>query len=184
MDGVSASTSSIPIADRTGAQRTVGRVVRPHGVAGDVAVDAHTDRPRQRFAPGTMLSTDAGRDLLVVAAREHRGRWLVRFDGYTSRADAELLRDRLLTVGADEPEPSVGPDEFHDQQLEGLTAIDADGAVLGTVAEVRHEPGQDLLVLDTERDQRLVPFVRAIVPEVDLAARRIVLDPPDGLLDG
>lgn len=184
MVGVSASTLSIPIADPPAQHRAVGRVVRAHGVAGDVAVEVYTDMPRQRFVPGSVLDTDGGGQLVVAAARRHRGRMLVRFDGYDTRSLGERLRGVLLTVRIAERERTDDPDEFPDHELEDVTAVGRDGVVLGTVREVRHAPGHDLLVLDTARGQRLVPFVRDIVPEVDLAARRVVLDPPGGLLDG
>lgn len=173
-------------------ERVVGRVGRPHGLHGEVAVDVRTDFPEQRFAPGTVLGLALGpepasgvggdRTLVVRSSRPHAGRLLVAFEGVTDRNTAEQLRGVLLTVAADSL-PSLGDrDEFHDHQLEGLTAVRVDGGQLGTVREVVHAPAQDLLVLDTEHGEGLVPFVRAIVVEVDLAAGRIVVDPPEGLL--
>jgi 16S rRNA processing protein RimM len=80
--------------------------------------------------------------------------------------------------------PPADPDEFHVHQLEGLRAELADGTVVGTVREVAHGPGGELLVLARpELPDALVPFVRAIVPTVDLDAGRLVLTPPEGLLD-
>lgn len=159
-------------------------------------MDVRTDFPEQRFAPGTVLglalgvgpepASGAGGDRTVVvrSSRPHTGRLLVAFEGVPDRNAAEQLRGMLLTVPADSL-PSIGDqDEFHDDQLEGLAAVGVDGARLGTVREVVHAPAHDLLVLDTEHGEGLVPFVRAIVVEVDLAAGRVVVDPPEGLLGG
>jgi 16S rRNA processing protein RimM len=167
----------------TGPQRVVGRIGRPHGVRGEVTVQVRTDSPEQRFAVGAQLGVGAGRTLTVDAVRPHAGNLLVRFAGVTDRAAAAELRGVLLTVDTVELPDLDDPDEFYDHQLEGLTAVGSDGAQLGTVREVVHTPASDLLVLETDRGEALVPFVRAIVPEVDLSAGRVVLDPPAGLLD-
>ncbi|HTF48275.1 MAG TPA: ribosome maturation factor RimM, partial [Pseudonocardia sp.] len=101
------------------------------------------------------------------------------------RTAAEELRGEMLTVSAEELPPPDDPDEFHDHQLIGLRAELADGAPVGTVRDVVHGPAGELLVLDRDGGpDALVPFVRDIVPTVDLAAGRVVLTPPEGLLDG
>ncbi|HET9256510.1 MAG TPA: ribosome maturation factor RimM [Pseudonocardiaceae bacterium] len=164
-------------------QRVVGRIGRPHGLRGEVTVQVRTDFPEQRFAPGSQLRSDTGRTLTVEAVRPHRGALLVRFTGVADREAAAELRGHTLRVDATQLPDLDDPDEFYDHQLEGLTAVEPGGAVLGTVREVIHAPASDLLVLDTGQGEVLVPFVRAIVPEVDLAAGRVVLDPPTGLLD-
>ncbi len=164
-------------------QRVVGRVGRPHGLGGEVTVQVRTDFPEQRFAPGAALDGGAGRSLTVETVRPHRGALLVRFAGVGDRAAAAELCGLVLTVEATELPDLNDPDEFYDHQLEGLVAVGPDGAPLGTVREVVHAPAGDLLVLATDRGEALVPFVRAIVPEVDLAGGRVVLDPPAGLLD-
>ncbi|MDQ5854916.1 MAG: ribosome maturation factor RimM [Actinomycetota bacterium] len=167
----------------TGPQRVVGRIGRPHGVRGEVTVQVRTDSPEQRFTVGAQLGVGAGRTLTVDAVRPHAGNLLVRFAGVTDRAAAAELRGVLLTVDTVELPALDDPDEFYDHQLEGLAAVGSDGAQLGTVREVVHTPASDLLVVETDRGEALVPFVRAIVPEVDLSAGRVVLDPPAGLLD-
>jgi 16S rRNA processing protein RimM len=108
---------------------------------------------------------------------------LVRFAGVVDRDAAAELRGLLLTVDATALPDLDDPDEFYDHQLEGLAAVGSDGVLLGTVREVVHAPVSDLLVLETDCGEALVPFVRAIVLEVDLAGGRVVLDPPAGLLD-
>jgi len=163
--------------------RVVGRVGRPHGLRGEVTVQVRTDSPEQRFLPGAQLGAGAGHTLTVDAVRPHGGMLLVRFAGVSDRAAAQALRGALLTVEVTELPELADPDEFYDHQLEGLAAVRPDGTVLGTVREIVHAPASDLLVLETGTGAALVPFVRAIVPEVDLAAGRVVLDPPAGLLD-
>jgi 16S rRNA processing protein RimM len=164
-------------------RRVVGRIGRPHGLRGEVVVQVRTDSPEERFVPGVRFGAGGDRTLTVDTVRPHAGALLVHFAGVTDRAAAGLLRGTLLTIGITELPELDDPDEFYDHQLEGLAAVGADGAVLGTVREVVHAPASDLLVVQTDRGEALVPFVHDIVPEVDLAGGRVVLDPPAGLLD-
>jgi len=161
----------------------VGRVGRAHGVRGEVSVAVRTDAPDERFAVGAKLVTGAGQVLTVASVRPHAGRLLVRFEGVEDRTAAEALRGTLLTVDVRTMAPSEDPDEFHDHELEGLLAVEPTGQELGTVREVLHGPGSDLLVVDAAAGEVLVPFVREIVPEVDVAGRRLVIAPPEGLFD-
>ncbi|MGH8939147.1 MAG: ribosome maturation factor RimM, partial [Actinomycetes bacterium] len=121
----------------------------------------------------------------VAAARPHGARLLVRFDAVPDRDAAEALRGALLTVDSAALPPPSDPDEFYAHQLDGLSAHLADGTLVGVVTEVVHGPGGELLVIARDGDpaEVLVPFVHDIVPTVDLQAGRIVLTPPDGLLD-
>lgn len=166
-------------------QVVVGRIRRPHGVRGDVLVEVRTDEPERRFAAGTELATDppARGPLTITSSRPHSGQLIVAFDEVTNRTAAEELRGTWLVLEPSELGPTGDPDEFYDHELIGLTAVAAGGEPLGVVADVLHH-GQDLLVIEREGDQELlVPFVSAIVPEVDVAAGRLVIDPPPGLLD-
>ena len=163
----------------------VGRIGRPHGIRGEVTVETRTDEPDERFAPGAVLSVDGPvKELVVERTHWHSGRLLVTFQGAQDRNDAEALRGLLLHVERDAAETPDDPEEYYDSSLEGCEVTLADGTAVGTVAEVIHLPAQDLLSVRTpdERDV-LVPFVSEIVPSVDIAARRIVIDPPPGLLD-
>jgi 16S rRNA processing protein RimM len=164
-------------------QRVVGRIGRPHGLRGEVTVQLRTDFPEQRFAAGSRLRGDIGRSLVVETARPHRGGLLVRFAGIADREAAAELCGCTLSIDAAELPDLADPEEFYDHQLEGLVAVGPDGTALGTVREVVHAPASDLLVLDTEHGDVLVPFVQAIVPHVDVAGGRLVLDPPVGLFD-
>lgn len=143
-----------------------------------------TDSPDQRFSIGSVFQLSAGRRVTVAGTRWHRGMLLVRWEGVEDRDAAEALRGTVLTVTTDELTPPEDPDEFHDHQLVGLRAELADGRPAGVVRDVVHGPAGELLVLSRDgRSDALVPFVREIVPIVDLAGGRIVLTPPDGLLD-
>ena len=167
----------------------VGRVGRPHGLGGEVTVEVRTDDPDQRFAAGSVLATEpAGKGpLTVVSSRWHRDTLLVSFDGCTDRAGAEALRDTLLAVDSEQLGPLADPDEFYDHQLIGLRVETVAGDHVGQVSDVLHH-GQDVLVVDAadgrSRSGRelLIPFVGPIVPHVDVAGGRIVIDPPTGLL--
>lgn len=166
-------------------QLVVGRIAKAHGIGGEVSVDVRTDLPEQRFAPGARLETDPPErgPLTVVRTRWHSGRLLVAFAEPTDRSAAEALRGTLLVVDSS-TSPPAGEDEYWDHDLEGLEVVTVDGAAIGVVAEVLHPPGADLLaVRRPDGAEVLVPFVRAIVPTVDLAARRVVVDPPEGLFE-
>ncbi len=170
---------------------TVGRVVRPHGIRGEVVVEIHTDEPDQRFAAGAELLAESPHRrtgpparLRVAASRPHQKRLIVAFEGVEDRNAAEELRGVLLRVDSgDLPEPE-DPDEYFDHQLVGLAVVDTAGERIGVVARIDHAPASDLLVVERPDGRTaLVPFVTALVPEVDLPGGRIVVDPPPGLLD-
>jgi 16S rRNA processing protein RimM len=193
-------------------QLVVGRITRPHGVRGEVSVEVRTDEPERRFAVGSVLATDPAEagPLTVASVRWHTGRLLVGFAGIADRDQAEGLRGVWLTLDSAQAGSSDDPDEFHDHELIGLAVVTVSGEPVGRVTDVRHF-GQDLLVIEpagravaglaTDRpaagrpagparagqtaqpDGLLIPFVAAIVPEVDVAAGRLVIDPPPGLLE-
>lgn len=175
----------------------IGRVARAHGVHGELVVEVRTDQPAQRFAVGAVLhgrrprARDGrardGTDHTVVAARAHSGRLLVRLDDVHDRAGADGMRGILFVVDSAELPASEDPDAFYDHELEGLSVTLADGTAVGAVQEVLHTAGGELLSIRTQDAaprEHLVPFVAAIVITVDLATATIVIDPPDGLLEG
>ncbi|MFI6480159.1 ribosome maturation factor RimM [Nonomuraea sp. NPDC050663] len=152
----------------------VGRIGRPHGVRGEVTVEVLTDDPEARFQPGTAFG-----DLVVEGARWHKDVLLLRIEGVGSRDEAEELRDTMLFIdSADVPAPD-DPDEFHDHQLIGLRVVTVAGQEVGEVTDVLHH-GQDLLVVGKDV---FIPFVKALVPVVDLEGGKLVVDPPEGLLE-
>ena len=161
----------------------VGRVVRPHGIHGEVVVQPSTDQPEHRFVPGAALTADDGTVLTVAAVRPHVGRLLVRFRGVGDRDAAERLRRTRLSVevAADEARDI---DTYYDAQLVGLAVRDADGTTLATVVAVEHGPAQDLLVVDLPAGgQARVPFVSALVPRVEVEEGWLVVEAPPGLLE-
>ena len=166
-------------------QLVVGRIARAHGIAGQVAVDVRTDAIEERFAPGTVLETEPAErgPLTVTSARWHSGRLLVAFAEIADRTTAEAMRGTLLV--ADSATSPAGDDgEWWDHQLIGLEALTPAGERIGEVVDIGHPPGNDLLVVRrTGGGEVFVPFVAAIVPVVDVAGGRVVIDPPDGLLD-
>jgi len=174
----------------------VGRIGRPHGVKGAATIEVRTDDPDKRFAVGARLLTDSGLDLTVASATWHSGRLLVTFEGYEDRTAVEQLRNALVSVDRPADERPEDPDEFYDSDLEGCEVVldggdsggdsdgDSDGSVIGVVREVSHLPGQDLLVVVTPDEREvLIPFVSAFVPEIDVSTKRIVITPPEGLLE-
>lgn len=167
----------------------VGRIGKPHGVKGEVSVEPRTDEPDRRFAPGAQLKTQNERPgatgpahLTVAGTRWHSGRLLVRFAEIADRNAAEEARGTLLTIPLDPDERPEDPDEFYDHQLVGLRVVTTDGRDVGSLKEVVHGTAQDLLVVRTESGERLVPFVQALVPEVDVPGGRVVVADRPGLL--
>ena len=168
----------------------VGRVAKAHGVTGEVVVEVRTDDPDSRFVPANRLRAKgprdrgAGREYVVEAVREHGNRLLVRFAGVADRDSADALRGSLLVIDSNDLPPIDDPDEYYDHQLEGLRVRTTSGENIGTVAEVLHTAGGELLAVKRgDADEVLVPFVSAIVTSVSLDDRTVEIDPPDGLLD-
>jgi len=173
-------------------QLVIGSVIRAHGVRGEVVVAVTTDEPHDRYTVGSVLATDptAAGPLTIEDLRVHSSsgvdRLLVAFEGVEDRDAAERLRGVKLLVDAADITPSDDPDEFHDFQLVGL-AVRVGGPAgepVGEIVRVDHGPGADMLVVRrTDGQGTLVPFVREIVPVVDVAAGHVVVEPPEGLLD-
>lgn len=171
------------------AQVVVGRVGRAHGVRGEITVELRTDQPERRFAPGSVLAVETPdgaahpvESVTVVGSRWHHGRLLVRFEGFRDRNAADALRGTVLLSDVEPGESPDDPEEFYDHQLVGLDVRTTDGDDVGRVEAVVHGPGQDLLVVATGDGEALVPFVSALVPEVDLRAGRVVVADRPGLL--
>ncbi|MFC7383359.1 ribosome maturation factor RimM [Sphaerisporangium rhizosphaerae] len=165
-------------------QLVVGRIGRPHGIRGEVTIEVRTDDPDTRFAPGSALATDppGTGPLVVESMRWHKNILLLGFDGVRGREGAEALRGTMLVIDSADIPPTGDPDEFHDHQLIGLPVVTTGGETVGEIIDVLHH-GQDLLVIRRRGEEVFVPFVKALVPEVDLVAGRVVVDAPPGLLD-
>lgn len=167
----------------------VGRVVKAHGVTGELTVDVRTDDPEGRFQRGATLRArpprgGAERDYVIESMRPHGDRLLVRLVGIGDRDSAEAMRGTLFLVDAAQLPPIDDPDEFYDHQLEGMAVTTVAGDPVGTVAEVLHTAAGELLsIKDADGAEILVPFVSAIVTAVSLEDQTIQIDPPEGLLE-
>jgi 16S rRNA processing protein RimM len=163
----------------------VGRIVKPHGLKGELIVEVLSDAP-DRFARGSKL--EAGdpdgerRRLTVRATRDDRGKLLVRFNQVPDRTAADALRGALLSIARAEAAP---PPEgsYYDWQLEGLEVVDEDGAKLGRLVRVMTGAASDHWVVDTGSEEVLVPAVEEFVRRVDLEGGRIVLHVIPGLFE-
>ncbi|WP_426561434.1 ribosome maturation factor RimM [Angustibacter sp. McL0619] len=164
-------------------ERVVGRIGRAHGLRGEVTVDVRTDVPEQRFRPGARFATDPAElgPLELAEVREHSGTLLLYFAGVDDRIGAEALRGCLLLVSTDAAEED---DAWYEDELVGLRVRSPQGEDLGEVARLDTGGAQDLLVVRRPAGPHvLVPFVRALVPEVDVPGGFVVVDPPGGLFD-
>ena len=166
-------------------QLVVGRISKAHGIHGELSVDVRTDDPDQRFALGVQMETEPPENgpLTITRARPHGDRLLVSFAEVADRTAAEALRGTLLVVDSSSSPPVDDPEEFWDHDLVGLSAETATGDRLGRIVDVLHLPAQDVLAVERETgDELLIPFVAAIVPTIDVAGGRVVVQPPPGLL--
>jgi 16S rRNA processing protein RimM len=162
----------------------IARIGRAHGLGGEVSVELRTDIPEGRFVVGAVLRTDpaAAGPLTLTSARHDSGPWYLRFAEATSREAAEGLRGVLLVVEQDESDEE---DAWYPYELIGLRAERPTGEVVGTVSGVEHPPVHDLLVIrEPGGTTARIPFISAMVPVVDVAGGRVVVDPPFGLLAG
>ena len=184
MGGASASTWWTQIAESESRLVRVARIGRPHGLRGEVTVTPFTDDPDRRFAAGVALFTDRPADstLTVVSSRRSGPVLVVGFEGVPDRDSAETLRGTELSLPAEDLGEAGDEDDFYDHQLVGLAVVHVDGRLLGEVVEVMHPPAAPVLVVrTTDGGEELVPFVKAIVPEVDPLGGRLVVDPPEGM---
>jgi 16S rRNA processing protein RimM len=165
---------------------TVGRIVKAHGIRGEVVVDVLSDVPG-RFDPGADVRLD-GRPVVITGSRPHQGRLLVRLEGVMDRTAAELLRGKLFEAEA----VDLSDEEtYYAHELVGMAVVDRDGGDLGTVSALIELPvtaGYDLLeVRRADGSTWLLPAVDEYVEVEDAPAggeRLAVIDPPGGLIDG
>lgn len=167
----------------------VGRLTKAHGLKGAIKVELYTDEPERRFVPGAVFTLQVptaskwhGKTIELTELRWYNGHPVAFFVGVDDRTEAETLIKAILWVSQDARQLPEEEDAWYDHQLVGLSAR-RDGVEVGTIARVDHLPAQDLLVVRTADGEVLVPFVSAIVPEVDLAAGTVTLTPPAGLFE-
>jgi 16S rRNA processing protein RimM len=165
-------------------QVVVARIGKAHGLRGEVTVQVLTGDPDERFVPGAAFATEPAEagPLVLRSARDNNGILLLGFEDTDDRTGAEALRGiRLL---ADVLADDGNEETWYERDLVGLRAVTVGGVDVGEVTALESRPAQDLLVLRlADGREALVPFVTALVPEVDVEGGRVVLDPPPGLLD-
>lgn len=179
------------MADRDPPFLVVGHLNKPHGTRGEFFVWPLTDREDTTFVPGNQLLVSDERGerpderlpaLTVESVRPFRNGQLVRFEGVGSRNEADLLRNRYLLIPFSRAEPLEEGDVFYHQLL-GMAVTTVDGVEVGTVTEVYELEPSDMLEVRGAERSLLIPFSRSVVHEIDLPNRRLVVDPPEGLLD-
>jgi 16S rRNA processing protein RimM len=170
-------------------QLRVGRLTKAHGLKGALKVELYTDEPEHRFTPGATFTLQVpagskwrGKTLELIELRWYNSQPVAFFVGISDRSEAETLVKAILWVEQDPTELPVDDDAWYDHQLVGL-AVHRDGVAVGTVARVDHFPAQDLLIVKTGDGEVMVPFVKAIVPTVDIAAGIVTVTPPTGLFE-
>jgi 16S rRNA processing protein RimM len=149
----------------------------------------YTDDPARRFVPGAVFTLQVptgsrwhGKTLELIELRWYNSQPVVFFKGISDRTEAETLVKAILWISQDETEQSDEEDAWYDHQLVGLSVV-RDGEEVGTVTRVEHFPAQDILLVATPSGEVMVPFVKAIVPAVDMAARTVTVTPPPGLFE-
>lgn len=173
----------------TRAQLRVGRLTKAHGLKGALKIELYTDDPDRRFVPGAIFSLQVptgspwhGTSLTLVELRWYNRQPVAFFENVPDRTAAETLVKAILWVDEDPAETPDEDDAWYDHQLVGLAAL-RDGVQIGSIARVDHLPAQDLLAITTATGEVLVPFVKAIVPSVDISAGTLTLTPPAGLFE-
>ncbi|MCO5952118.1 ribosome maturation factor RimM [Microbacterium yannicii] len=179
--------NAVPPTGKT--QLRVGRLVKAHGLKGAIKLELYTDDPEGRFVPGATFTLQVpesspwhGKPLTVREFRWMNSHPVAFFDGVDDREAAEELLRAILWVDQDLEATPTEDDAWFDHQLVGLDVV-RDGQIVGKVARVDHMPAQDLLIVKVRDEEVLVPFVKAIVPEVDVAGGRVIVTPPAGLFE-
>ncbi|HEV3473977.1 MAG TPA: ribosome maturation factor RimM [Actinomycetota bacterium] len=158
----------------------VGRIARAHGIRGEVAVQPLTE-VQARFEPGSVLRLEDGRTVRVAASRGHGHRVLVKFDEVADRTEAEALRGAVLLVPQEAAPPIEDGDRFWVHQVVGLRVVTEAGDDLGPVRDVLSAPGNDVWVIDAEDGELLIPAVREVIVDVNLAAGTVTVRDLPGL---
>jgi 16S rRNA processing protein RimM len=167
----------------------VGRLVKAHGLKGAIKLELYTDSPDQRFKPGQILELQVpetsewfGKTITVSELRFYNQAPVLFLEGIDDRSKAETLIKAILLIETEVDVLPEEPEAWYDHQLVGLRALVGTDSV-GSVSRVDHLPAQDLLAIETPNGEVLVPFVKQIVPEVNIESGQIILTPPDGLFE-
>ena len=163
----------------------VGRIARAHGIRGQVIVNPETDFPETRFQPGAELFIERNGTavpLRLTSARFHRHRPVIGIDGIETMTDADVLAGLELRVPVDRLAP-LPPDTYYRHDLIGCLVETGDGAAVGRVTDVEGTMAGSRLIVDGTGGEVLIPLVAGICTVVDPVAKRIVIDPPAGLIE-
>jgi 16S rRNA processing protein RimM len=170
----------------SGDEVVIARIVKARGIRGEVTGDLATDFPErfQRIEDATVVMPGGLRLRLRLENHWfHKGRVILKFANIETMTDAERLVGGVLVISESDAR-ELDEDEFYEYDLIGLTAVTVDGENIGQVIRLLRTGGNDLLVIEGDnRREILIPFVEDICREVDLAAERILINPPEGLLD-
>ena len=167
----------------------MGRLLKAHGLKGAIKLELYTDSPNERFVPGAVLKLQVpetspwfGKTVTVTELRWYNLAPVIFLEGVDDRTAAESLIKAILLIDTDAAALPPEEDAWYDHQLVGLKVV-RDGVVVGKVVRVEHFPAHDLLAVKTETGEVLVPFVKAIVPAVDIEAQTVTVTPPAGLFE-
>ncbi|TFD55318.1 ribosome maturation factor RimM [Cryobacterium frigoriphilum] len=170
-------------------QLRVGRLTKAHGLKGAIKLELFTDDPGRRFVPGAVFTLQVptgsswhGKTIELVELRWYNQHAVGFFKDVPDRETAETLAKAILWIDQDSAEQPDEEDAWYDHQLVGL-AVHRDGVKIGTIARLEHLPAQDLLIVKTASGEVMVPFVKAIVPTVDVKTGIVTITPPPGLLE-
>jgi 16S rRNA processing protein RimM len=167
----------------------VGRLLKAHGLKGAIKLELYTDSPNERFVPGAVFELQVpeespwfGKTVTVTELRWYNQSPVLFLDGVVDRTGAESLIKAILLIDAETEKLPDEPDAWYDHQLVGLKAL-RDGVEVGEVVRVDHFPAQDLLIIKTGDREVMLPFVKAMVPSVDIKAGTVTVTPPTGLFE-
>ncbi len=162
--------------------RTVGRIVKPHGIRGEVAVELLTDFPG-RFAliERVYLNEDNPRPVPLEGVRFHKGRALLKLAGYDDRTAVEVLRGETVLVPIEEAVP-LDPGEYYQEDLIGLEVWTTDEERLGEVVDILETGANDVFVVHGERGEILLPAIGDVVQLIDLEEKRMIVKLLEGLI--
>lgn len=165
----------------------VGKIVNTHGIKGEVRVISQTDFPEERYQVGETLylfKEDAAPLKLKIAThRKHKNFELLSFEGYPNINDVEKFRDSLLKV-SEEQQGDLAENEFYYREIIGLTVIDENQKEIGTISEILSTGANDVWVVKRKgQKDALIPYIESVVQEIDLQAKKVYVEIPEGLLD-
>ncbi|MCC6190018.1 MAG: 16S rRNA processing protein RimM, partial [Anaerolineales bacterium] len=160
--------------------RTVGRVIRPHGVRGDLLLESLTDFPERLREVDVVYLGEAAEPHRLSAARLHRGYWIVRLDGCADRDCAEQYRGQLVQARLASAAP-LPPGQYYHHQLLGLAVVTEAGEVLGELVEILETGANDVYVVRGPQGEILLPAIRSVIREINLETRQITAHLLDGL---